>query len=833
MIGRWIVGFVVFVGYLCLGAFVFYRIERKEEEFQHSLDIIERLELKELLAKHYTTINAHVRKQLAQQLNVYCNKTVLDEGPEEPHQYQWTYYNAFFFALTTLSTIGYGNLHPTSGTGRILVLVYSLIGIPLNGIVLTQLGSFFESRILRAHYSYKTQRMMGPQLSLILDIVTYLIPGIIVFIFLPAGLISYFEDWTFDESVYFTFVTLTTIGYGDYVAGQKVNIGIWYDAYKVFLVFWIMFGLGYLFMILSFISRAMRSKTLEHLFLERLKQTHSKIWHQFTKDVVYIRRVLNESYLLKFKPVYKKEALSRDQPLRRSRSAPNLTEWPVLCKVPVPVARRTSDDEDEETVRQRFEKHRMKRRRALSQNKMRSLLRRTKATSEIDLAHIDKEATFGADIASYEILSRVVDALETAVPNQPSEQPVHHHHLHPDATNSSKKKALSFSEGVQGFTNQDILASEKNEWTVGGDMLNRENPFGAKHRNSYFEYDTWGGGADDQNFKKFNDYSKHGNGGQNKPRVPKLRRMSAAAFNFLSNNIAPKWFADKLADGSGGGGGGHTWNDDPRHRLSLNDDQGYGYGSTTSTYNGTAAPINRTSAPVQYHHRGSHVPQVLHDTHVYGSSAPEHTRHRRLSSPDPVLAHCANTIAVADFLMTLQRSLDGASITGQQPPLSSGTHHIANQPAVTGGGFASVIRHERRSPLFTLFQDRPRRSSGESWQYSSLTSIVSSTSSTVANAATTPATDVGTINAVHEQPAATVTTRRSKKKRARRFSIRPTVGTTEPNGSVRCWTTTETNNTTTCGTDDDSAPKGRGGALGLGAGHIGAGAGDFRLNIED
>jgi len=46
-----------------------------------------------------------------------------------------------------ISIIGYGNLHPTSGTGRILVLVYSLIGIPLNGIVLTQLGSFFESRV--------------------------------------------------------------------------------------------------------------------------------------------------------------------------------------------------------------------------------------------------------------------------------------------------------------------------------------------------------------------------------------------------------------------------------------------------------------------------------------------------------------------------------------------------------------------------------------------------------------------------------------------------------------------------------------------------------------
>lgn len=46
MIGRWFVGFVVFVGYLCLGAFVFYRIERKEEEKRYFLEILEKLELK-------------------------------------------------------------------------------------------------------------------------------------------------------------------------------------------------------------------------------------------------------------------------------------------------------------------------------------------------------------------------------------------------------------------------------------------------------------------------------------------------------------------------------------------------------------------------------------------------------------------------------------------------------------------------------------------------------------------------------------------------------------------------------------------------------------------
>jgi len=85
---------------------------------------------------------------------------------------------------------------------------------------------------------------------------------------------------------------------------------------------------------------------------------------------------------------------------------------------------------------------------------------------------------------------------------------------------------------------------------------------------------------------------------------------------------------------------------------------------------------------------------------------------------------------------------------------------------------------------------------------------------------------------VHEQPPAVAATRKSKKKRTRRFSIRPTVGAAEPNGGVRCWTTTGTNNTT-CGTTDDSILKGRGATTGPGAGNIGAGGGDVRLNIED
>lgn len=89
----------------------------------------------------------------------------------------------------------------------------------------------------------------------------------------------------------------------NFFAGQFTK-DEWYGIYKIVLLFWIMFGLGYLVMILGFISRAMRSKKmakLERTLTKNLKQTHSKILNEFSRDVTYARRLLSELYLLKFK----------------------------------------------------------------------------------------------------------------------------------------------------------------------------------------------------------------------------------------------------------------------------------------------------------------------------------------------------------------------------------------------------------------------------------------------------------------------------------------------------------------------------------------------------
>ena len=45
--------------------------------------------------------------------------------------------------------------------------------------------------------------------------------GYVIFVLIPAFAFSSFENWTVSESIYFAMITLTTIGFGDYVAGKN------------------------------------------------------------------------------------------------------------------------------------------------------------------------------------------------------------------------------------------------------------------------------------------------------------------------------------------------------------------------------------------------------------------------------------------------------------------------------------------------------------------------------------------------------------------------------------------------------------------------------------
>lgn len=88
------------------------------------------------------------------------------------------------------------------------------------------ISSFFFVSILQftaAYKRYKVYKMANNKnyvprrLSMIGQITLSLVPAAIVLIFLPSCLFTYFEGWPYSVSVYYSFVTLSTIGFGDFI----------------------------------------------------------------------------------------------------------------------------------------------------------------------------------------------------------------------------------------------------------------------------------------------------------------------------------------------------------------------------------------------------------------------------------------------------------------------------------------------------------------------------------------------------------------------------------------------------------------------------------------
>lgn len=68
----------------------------------------------------------------------------------------------------------------------------------------------------------EAENSLSNVMILTMQVVFYLIFGCIIFIALPAVAFTFLEeDWTYLDSFYFAFITLTTIGFGDYVAGKN------------------------------------------------------------------------------------------------------------------------------------------------------------------------------------------------------------------------------------------------------------------------------------------------------------------------------------------------------------------------------------------------------------------------------------------------------------------------------------------------------------------------------------------------------------------------------------------------------------------------------------
>ncbi len=84
----------------------------------------------------------------------------------------------------------------------------------------------------------------------IIVIISFFIAGLFLFIVIPSIIFTAIQDWTYFESIYFCFVTLTTVGFGDFVPGLDSSDEL-NGFYRTCVAFWIFIGLAFLSLVIS------------------------------------------------------------------------------------------------------------------------------------------------------------------------------------------------------------------------------------------------------------------------------------------------------------------------------------------------------------------------------------------------------------------------------------------------------------------------------------------------------------------------------------------------------------------------------------------------------
>ncbi|XP_058253997.1 potassium channel subfamily K member 4 isoform X2 [Hemibagrus wyckioides] len=192
---------------------------------------------------------------------------------------RWDLANAFFFCGTIITTIGFGNLSPKTEAGQLFCIFYALVGIPMFGILLAGVGDHLGTMLRRAIAKIEAlfrKKVKHTSVRIISAVFSILI-GCLIFIALPTVVFQEVENWTLLEAGYFVVITLTTVGFGDYVAENRKNDN---PIYKPLVWLWIVFGLAYFASILTMIGnwlRMLSKKTRAEM--EELR-AHATDWTQ-------------------------------------------------------------------------------------------------------------------------------------------------------------------------------------------------------------------------------------------------------------------------------------------------------------------------------------------------------------------------------------------------------------------------------------------------------------------------------------------------------------------------------------------------------------------------
>ncbi|CAC5414241.1 unnamed protein product [Mytilus coruscus] len=199
---------------------------------------------------------------------ISCN----DSGIILQKQYQCeddnklNYLETLFFFVAMITTIGYGHITPQTVQGKVFVMTFSAIGIPLTAIIITGIGkrlsSFVTCLLLRKRCQERITRhrrdiQKGGKINIFIETEAYentvvkeydgsIIPLIIstailiVYILIGSVIYSSLTHVSYMDAIYAVFLSISTIGVGATVPSDS--------AYYIGSVIYILTGLTLLSM---------------------------------------------------------------------------------------------------------------------------------------------------------------------------------------------------------------------------------------------------------------------------------------------------------------------------------------------------------------------------------------------------------------------------------------------------------------------------------------------------------------------------------------------------------------------------------------------------------
>ncbi|UYV64235.1 KCNK9 [Cordylochernes scorpioides] len=138
----------------------------------------------------------------------------------------------------------YGHSTPATWGGKTFCMFYALAGIPLGLVMFQSIGerlNTFVAYLLK--HGKRCLRMRNAEVSETNLICLVSILSTIVMT-TGAAAFSAYERWDYFDAFYYCFITLTTIGFGDYVALQKGRALQDSPEYVAFSLVFILFGLS-------------------------------------------------------------------------------------------------------------------------------------------------------------------------------------------------------------------------------------------------------------------------------------------------------------------------------------------------------------------------------------------------------------------------------------------------------------------------------------------------------------------------------------------------------------------------------------------------------------